>query len=66
MLTKVGKAKPGDLLTPEEEIKDPFVLESLGLRDEYSESDSNFVIRRRCAIHGSVAEGPGASLRQRR
>ena len=27
------------LLTPEEEIKDPFVLEFLGLRDEYSESD---------------------------
>lgn len=39
MLKKAGKAKPGDLLTPEEEIKDPFVLEFLGLRDEYSESD---------------------------
>ena len=39
MLKKAGKAEPSDLLTPEEEIKDPFVLEFLGLRDEYSESD---------------------------
>ena len=36
---KAGKAEPGDLLTPEGEIKHPFVLEFLGLRDEYSESD---------------------------
>jgi predicted nuclease of restriction endonuclease-like (RecB) superfamily len=28
-----------DTLTPEEEIKDPFVLEFLDLKDEYSESD---------------------------
>jgi predicted nuclease of restriction endonuclease-like (RecB) superfamily len=26
-------------VSPEEEIKDPFVLEFLGLRDEYSESE---------------------------
>jgi len=39
MLKKAGKVEPSDLLTPEEEIKDPFVLEFLGLRDEYSESD---------------------------
>ena len=26
-------------MTPEEEIKDPFVLEFLDLKDEYSESD---------------------------
>ena len=32
-------AKPGEALSPEEEIKDPFVLEFLGLKDEYSESD---------------------------
>ena len=38
MLKKAGKAEPGDLLTPEEEIKDPFVLEFLGLKDVYSES----------------------------
>ena len=30
---------PDDHITPEEEIRDPFVLEFLGLRDEYSESD---------------------------
>ena len=33
------EARPGDALTPEEEIKDPFVLEFLDLKDEYSESD---------------------------
>jgi predicted nuclease of restriction endonuclease-like (RecB) superfamily len=39
MLLKGGKAKPGDAVTAEEAIKDPFVLEFLGLKDEYSESD---------------------------
>jgi predicted nuclease of restriction endonuclease-like (RecB) superfamily len=39
MLTKGANAHPGDLLTPEEEIKDPYVLEFLGLKDEYSEYD---------------------------
>lgn len=39
MLAKGTKSKPEDLVTPEEEIKDPFVLEFLGLKDEYSESD---------------------------
>ena len=39
MLTKGQKARPADALTPEEEIKDPFVLEFLDLKDEYSESD---------------------------
>jgi predicted nuclease of restriction endonuclease-like (RecB) superfamily len=29
---------PGEPLTPEQEIKDPFVLEFLGLKDEYSEN----------------------------
>lgn len=33
------KGAPEDSLSPEEEIKDPFVLEFLGLKDEYSESD---------------------------
>ena len=32
-------SKPEGLMTPDEEIRDPFVLEFLGLRDEYSESD---------------------------
>jgi predicted nuclease of restriction endonuclease-like (RecB) superfamily len=39
MLKKGAKSLPGDAVTPEEEIKDPFVLEFLGLKDEYSESD---------------------------
>ncbi len=39
MLKKGRVAKPEDILTPEEEIKDPYVLEFLGLKDEYSESE---------------------------
>ena len=31
--------RPGDGVLPEEAIKDPFVLEFLDLKDEYSESD---------------------------
>ena len=39
MLKKGTEAKPEDAVTPEEEIKDPFVLEFLNLKDEYSEND---------------------------
>lgn len=39
MLKKVEASEPGDAITPEEAIKDPFVLEFLDLKDEYSESD---------------------------
>ena len=39
MLTRGGKAQPEDALTPDEEIRDPLVLEFLNLRDEYSETD---------------------------
>ena len=39
MLTSGRKQLPEDLARPDEEIKDPFVLEFLGLKDEYSESD---------------------------
>lgn len=38
VLRKGTHPKPGELPTPEEEIKDPLVLEFLGLKDEYSES----------------------------
>jgi predicted nuclease of restriction endonuclease-like (RecB) superfamily len=38
MLKKGGRPKPEDRATPEEEIKDPLLLEFLGLKDEYSES----------------------------
>jgi predicted nuclease of restriction endonuclease-like (RecB) superfamily len=39
LLAKGQVAKPGDALTPEEEIRDPLVLEFLALKDEYGESD---------------------------
>jgi predicted nuclease of restriction endonuclease-like (RecB) superfamily len=39
MLQKAETAEPGDTITPEEAIKDPFVLEFLDLKDQYSESD---------------------------
>jgi predicted nuclease of restriction endonuclease-like (RecB) superfamily len=39
MLQKAETAEPNDEITPEEAIKDPFVLEFLDLKDEYSESD---------------------------
>jgi predicted nuclease of restriction endonuclease-like (RecB) superfamily len=39
MLQEAENAEPGDTITPEEAIKDPFVLEFLDLKDEYSESD---------------------------
>lgn len=39
MLRKGEVAEPGDAITPEQAIKDPFVLEFLNLKDEYSESD---------------------------
>jgi len=39
MLKNGQKKKEADVLLPEEEIKDPYVLEFLDLKDEYSESD---------------------------
>lgn len=39
MLAKGTQAQLDDTATPEEGIKDPYVLEFLGLKDEYSESD---------------------------
>lgn len=39
MLKKGAKPLAQDAVSPEEEIKDPFVLEFLGLKDEYSEND---------------------------
>ena len=39
MLEKAENAEISDSVTPEEAIKDPFVLEFLDLKDEYSESD---------------------------
>jgi predicted nuclease of restriction endonuclease-like (RecB) superfamily len=39
MLAKGGQAKPTDSLTADEEVRDPLILEFLGLKDEYSEND---------------------------
>jgi predicted nuclease of restriction endonuclease-like (RecB) superfamily len=39
LLRKAADAQPGDVLMPEEAIRDPFVLEFLNIKDEYSESD---------------------------
>jgi predicted nuclease of restriction endonuclease-like (RecB) superfamily len=39
MLGRGAKAEPGAVVSADEEVNDPLVLEFLGLRDEYSESD---------------------------
>lgn len=39
MLAKGAVSKPEDAITPDDAIKDPYVLEFLDLKDEYSESD---------------------------
>jgi predicted nuclease of restriction endonuclease-like (RecB) superfamily len=39
MLRKGARPRPADRVTPEEEIKQPLVLEFLGLKDEYSETE---------------------------
>jgi hypothetical protein len=39
MLAKGAKPLPGDAISADEEIRQPLVLEFLGLRDEYSETD---------------------------
>lgn len=39
MLKKAARSKSEDEVTPDEEIKDPYILEFLNLKDEYSESD---------------------------
>jgi predicted nuclease of restriction endonuclease-like (RecB) superfamily len=39
MLTKGARPRAGDAVSADEEVRHPLVLEFLGLRDEYSESD---------------------------
>jgi predicted nuclease of restriction endonuclease-like (RecB) superfamily len=39
MLSKGARRRASDAVTAEEELKDPLVLEFLGLKDEYSESE---------------------------
>lgn len=47
MLVKGSVARPEDAVTPNDAIKDPYVLEFLDLRDEYSESDLEAALIRR-------------------
>jgi predicted nuclease of restriction endonuclease-like (RecB) superfamily len=49
MLEQAQSPEPSDLVTPEEAIKDPFVLEFLDLKDEYSESDFEDALIQRLA-----------------
>jgi predicted nuclease of restriction endonuclease-like (RecB) superfamily len=39
MLVKGAVAKPEDVISPDEAVKDPYVLEFLNLKDEYSETE---------------------------
>lgn len=39
LLRRTEQREPDDEVTPEEELKDPYVLEFLGLKDEYSETE---------------------------
>jgi predicted nuclease of restriction endonuclease-like (RecB) superfamily len=39
MLAKDSRSQPGDAMSVDEEVRHPLVLEFLGLRDEYSETD---------------------------
>lgn len=36
--TLIARPQPGDQVTPDEQIRDPLILEFLGLKDEYSEN----------------------------
>lgn len=47
MLVKGAVARPEDAVTPDDAIKDPYVLEFLNLKDEYSESDLEQALIRR-------------------
>lgn len=49
LLRKGEAAEPDDVLTPEQAIRDPFVLEFLDLKDEYSESDLEEALIQRLA-----------------
>jgi hypothetical protein len=39
MLVRGSRGRPADALSADDEVRDPLVLEFLGLKDEYSESD---------------------------
>jgi predicted nuclease of restriction endonuclease-like (RecB) superfamily len=39
MLARGARPRPGDEMDPDDEVRDPLVLEFLGLKDEYSENE---------------------------
>ncbi|WP_176047589.1 PDDEXK nuclease domain-containing protein [Burkholderia sp. BCC1644] len=67
MLVKGGIRKPADVVTPDDAIKDPYVLEFLNLKDEYSESDlEGALIERLEDLLIELGEGFAFVGRQRR
>lgn len=67
MLVKGATPKPEDTVTPDDAIKDPYVLEFLDLKDEYSESDlEQALIRRLEDILLELGDGFTFVGRQRR
>ncbi len=67
MLAKGAIAQPRDLVVPEEAIKDPYVLEFLELKDEYSETQLEAALIERLEIFLLELGGDFAFIgRQRR
>ena len=67
MLRKGAVARAGDSISADEEVRDPLVLEFLGLKDEYSESDLEEALLRHLEIFLLELGGEFAFIgRQRR
>ncbi|KAF1065119.1 uncharacterized protein DUF1016 [Burkholderia sp. SJZ115] len=47
MLSKVAVVKPEDVVVPGDAIKDPYLLEFLDLKEQYSDSDLEATLIRR-------------------
>ncbi len=47
MLSKAAVAKPEDVVVPGDAIRDPYLLEFLDLKEEYSDSDLDVTLIRR-------------------
>lgn len=60
MLARGQKAKPEDAVSARDEVRDPYVLEFLELKDEYSETDLEEAIIHRL---GMVPPGVGDGVR---
>src|SRR5438093_6260597 len=67
MLRKGAAARAGDSISADEEVRDPLVLEFLGLKDEYSETDLEEALLRHLEIFLLELGGDFAFIgRQRR